>query len=214
MEPQWSCLLVHGPTAETVAYEEARTYGRVLSLREDSGGPLRKGDARELIELLSTPTVGDRPLSVVIGPLDTVSPATGDVLLKTVEEPFVHGPRLYLWARDLGEVIPTIRSRCLLRFAPGEDPRLDFYRDRASKIVSLYVQSNWSALVEEFRESKGEMDLLLEAVVAVISSRILEESLRDELLDLWAELRALRSLKDAPLTPARVLAPFLKKVAS
>lgn len=151
---------------------------------------------------------------MVVGPLDEISSATGDVLLKTVEEPFVYGPRLYLWARDLGEVIPTIRSRCILRFAPGDDPRLDFYRDRASKVVSLYVQSNWSALVEEFREAKGETELLLEAVVSVISARVLEESLRDELLDLWAELRALRELKDAPLTPARVLAPFLKKVAA
>ena len=213
MESRWSCLLVHGPMAESVAHEEARLHGRVLSFGDGSADPLKKGEARELVELLSTPTVGDKPFSVVVGPVDEVSLATGDVLLKTVEEPFVHGPRLYLWARDLGEVLPTIRSRCLLRFAPGADPRLDLYMDRASKVVSAYIQSNWTALIEEFREAKGETDLLVEAVVAVLASRLEEAQMQDDLLDLWSGLRRLRALKDAPLTPARVLAPFLVRVA-
>jgi hypothetical protein len=213
MEPRWSCLLVHGPASESVAHEEARLHGRVLSFGDGSGDPLRKGEARELVELLSTPTVGDKPFSVVVGPVDEVALATGDVLLKTVEEPFVHGPRLYLWARDLGEVLPTIRSRCVLKFAPGADPRLDFYTDRATKLVSAYIQGNWTVLIEEFREAKGETDLLVEAVVGVLASRLEESQMQDDLLDLWAGLRRLRALKDAPLTPARVLAPFLVRVA-
>lgn len=205
--------MVHGPASESVAHEEARLHGRVLSFGDGSGDPLRKGEARELVELLSTPTVGDKPFSVVVGPVDEVALATGDVLLKTVEEPFVHGPRLYLWARDLGEVLPTIRSRCVLKFAPGADPRLDFYTDRATKLVSAYIQGNWTVLIEEFREAKGETDLLVEAVVGVLASRLGDPSVQDDLLDLWAGLRRLRALKDAPLTPARVLAPFLVRVA-
>jgi hypothetical protein len=213
VDSRWSCLLVHGPVSESVVYEEAKKHGTVLSLREDSAtGPLRKGDARELVELLATPTIGDKPLAVVVGPLDEVSAATSDVLLKTVEEPFLYGPRLYLWARDLGEVVPTIKSRCLLQFAPGRDGRLDAYEDRASKVVSAYVQSNWTALVEAFREAKGEVDILLEAIVAVLSVRLMEDPLQAELLDLWVGLRQLRVLKDAPLTPARILTPFLRKV--
>jgi hypothetical protein len=110
-------------------------------------------------------------------------------------------------------VLPTIRSRCVLKFAPGADPRLDFYTDRATKLVSAYIQGNWTVLIEEFREAKGETDLLIEAVVGVLASRLGDPSVQDDLLDLWAGLRRLRALKDAPLTPARVLAPFLVRVA-
>lgn len=85
--------------------------------------------------------------------------------------------------------------------------------DRATKVVSAYIQSNWTALIEEFREAKGETDLLVEAVVAVLASRIEEAPVQDDLLDLWAGLRRIRALKDAPLTPARVLAPFFVRVA-
>jgi hypothetical protein len=53
---------------------------------------------------------------LVAGPLDEADPSTLDILLKSIEEPVLNAPTLILWARDLGGVPHTIRSRCGERF--------------------------------------------------------------------------------------------------
>lgn len=55
--------------------------------------------------------------TVVLGPVDEASGAAIDALLKLLEEG--SWIRVLLWAHDVGEVLPTLRSRCEERWCPG-----------------------------------------------------------------------------------------------
>jgi hypothetical protein len=203
-----SILLFHGPGAEGAAHAAARQHGLVVPFGS-SGEVLKKDDARELVGLLGQMPVGSKAWAVAVGPLDEISPAVADVLLKTLEDFNPNGIRPFLWARDFGGVIPTIRSRCLHEFVPGEDERVSSSRHQAEKLVSAYIQKNWTDLVSELKESKGDEEFVLLAVVDVLQSRLGEESIRSDLLALWGSLRRVFEVREAPLTPARVLSAFL-----
>lgn len=203
-----SVLLFHGPGAEGAAHSAAARHGLVIQFGA-SGEALKKDDARELVSLLGQTPVGSKAWAVAVGPLDEVSPAVADVLLKTLEEFRPEGIRPFLWARDLGGVVPTIRSRCLHEFVPGEDERVVLSRTQAEKLLSAYIQKNWTDLVTELKESKGDEEFVLLAVVDVLQSRLGEDPIRNDLLSLWSALRNLFETREAPLTPARVLAAFL-----
>lgn len=207
-----SVVIFHGPGAEGAAHEAARNHGLVVPFR-NSGEALKKDDARDLVELLSQTPVGSKAWAVAVGPLDEISAAVSDVLLKTLEEFNPSGIRPFLWARDLGGVSSTIKSRCLNEFVPGVDERIESSRYQAEKLLSAYIQKNWTDLVTKLKESKGDEEFVLLAVVEVLQSRLGEDAIRDDLLDLWASLRSLFQVRDAPLTPARVLAAFLRRAA-
>lgn len=206
-----SVVLYHGPGAEGAAHAAAAVYGLVVPFRE-SGEALKKDDVRELVALLNQTPVGSRPWSVVVGPVDEISTAVADVLLKTLEEYVEVRIRPFLWARDQGGVIPTIRSRCLQEFVPGLDERVTLCRPQAERLVSSFVQKNWTGIVSDLKESKGDEEYVLLALAEVIQSRLGEEQVRTDLLNLWKNLRALLEVREAPLTPARVLSVFLAEV--
>lgn len=200
--------MFHGPGAEGSAHTAAKAHGLVVPFGA-SGEALKKDDARELVALLGQTPVGSKAWAVAVGPLDEISPAVADVLLKTLEEFKPEGIRPFLWAWDLGGVIPTIRSRCVQEFVPGVDERVSSSRGQAEKLVSAYIQKNWTDLVSELKESKGDEEFVLLAVVEVLQSRLGEEQIHADLLVLWKSLRNLFEVREAPLTPARVLSAFL-----
>jgi len=203
-----SVLIHHGPGAEEAARNAARAYGLVVPFLA-AGEALKKGDAREVVSLLGQTPVGSKAWGVVIGPLDEISPAVGDVLLKTIEEFNPEGIRPFLWARDLGGVIPTIRSRCLNEFVYGEDDRIGMCRPQADRLLKTYIRKNWTDLVTELKESKGDEEFVLLALVDALQERLGDATVRDDLLRLWGALRELFRSREAPMTPARVLAVFL-----
>ena len=203
-----SVVLYHGPGSEGAARKAARDHGLVIPFWT-SGEALKKGDAREVVSLLSQTPVGSRAWGVVIGPLDEISAAVGDVLLKTVEEFNPEGIRPFLWARDLGGVIPTLRSRCLQEFIPGVDERIALCRPQADKLLKSYIQKNWTELVDSLKESKGDEEFVLLALVEAIQERLGDTTVQGELLLLWGALRQFFESREAPMTPARVLAVFL-----
>lgn len=203
-----SVVLYHGPGSESAARKAARDHGLVIPFGT-SGEALKKGDAREVVALLSQTPVGSRAWGVVIGPLDEVSAAVGDVLLKTIEEFNPEGIRPFLWARDLGGVIPTIRSRCLQEFIPGVDERIALCRPQADKLLKSYIQKNWTDIVDSLKESKGEEEFVLLALVEAIQERLGDETVQKELLALWGSLRELFEIREAPMTHARILSAFL-----
>lgn len=206
-----SALLYHGPGAEGAAHDAAQKFGRVIPFGEP-GAVLKKDAARELVSLLNQTPVGSRPWSVVVGPIDEVRPDTADILLKTLEDPNPVGVRPFLWARDLGSVLPTIRSRCLLEFVPGEDERVLLQRPQAEQLLSLYIQKNWTDLVSELKDIKGEEEFVLLALVDVLQERLGDPSVQGDLLALWRSLRELFQRREAPLTPARVFSVFLCQI--
>jgi len=169
---------------------------------------MKKGDARELVSLLSQTPIGEKPWGVVVGPLDEITPEVGDVLLKTIEE-FVPGKiRPFLWAWDFGGVIPTLRSRTLHTFVPGVDERVSLSRTQADRLLKAYLGKNWSEIVSELKESKGDEEFVLLALVEAIQEGLSDPNLRNDLLALWGSVRDLHTRRTA-LTPARVLAAFL-----
>lgn len=80
---------------------------------------LKTDMAREIVTALYSVPVGVDIGTVVIGPMDSdrANPKACDVLLKRLEEFDDATVQPFLWAFDLGSVIPTIRSRCLARWA-------------------------------------------------------------------------------------------------
>jgi len=84
---------------------------------------LKVDDARQVVSLLSTTPVGTQIGTLVVGPMDNATVFAADALLKKVEEFNGELVMPILWAFDIGGVRPTIRSRCLSRWAPasGED---------------------------------------------------------------------------------------------
>lgn len=204
-----SVVLYHGPGAEGEARRRAREHGLVQPFQSS----LKKEDARELVSLLSQTPIGEKSWSVVVGPLDEITPIVSDVLLKTIEEFNPEGIRPFLWAWDLGGVMPTIRSRCVHQFIPGKDERVTTSLPQAEKVLNLYRDGNWTEIVTELKESKGDEEFLLLALVQVISENLVKDPKDTVLFTLWAGIRELFLSREAPMTPARVLSVFLRGVA-
>lgn len=77
---------------------------------------LKKDALRDLVQNFSQRWPVDNP-ALLAGPIDSVDRGEVlDLLLKKIEEPVFGAPRLILWARDLGGVPDTIRSRCGERY--------------------------------------------------------------------------------------------------
>jgi hypothetical protein len=196
-----SCILFHGPGSESEGHREALAHGR---LHPFTGSDLKKDGARELVGILSQRPVV--PTAVLVGPVDEVTPATSDVLLKVIEERDPLSVRPYLWAWDLGGVSSTLRSRCLLRFCPGVDARLEAYEPMARTVLKAYREGDWVTLIEEVKEVEGT-DLLLRAVVNALTSDLSSPSPTPRYTALWDTLRPM--FDGSPLTPARVVSAFL-----
>ena len=112
-------FLFYGPSAFDSAVVLAASQGDPLEPVGREG--LRVQDSRDLVQIALEGVIGDRPPSVVVGPMDEASPAAADALLKTLEE--VSGVKslcIVLWCRGLHPVIPTIISRCNTVWSPGQ----------------------------------------------------------------------------------------------
>lgn len=203
-----SVVLYHGPGSEGEARKQSHLHGLVVPF--GTGEALKKDDVRDLVSLLNQTPVGSKPWGVVVGPLDEISPSVGDVLLKTVEEFNPMCIRPFLWARDLGGVLPTLRSRCLHEFVAGEDSRVSVSRPQADKLLKAYTQKNWTDIVSELKESKGDEEFVLLALVEAVQERLLAGRDTGEMLVLWRSLRSFFETREAPSTPARVLNIFLE----
>ena len=113
-----SCVLFYGPGARQATLNEAYLTGRMMAPPFGDDG-LKVEAAREVVtHLMSTPVGTDLGV-VVVGPMDQAGEKASDVLLKVVEEFDAKYVQPFLWAIDVGGVSPTIRSRCLERWAPS-----------------------------------------------------------------------------------------------
>jgi len=201
-----SCVLYHGPDAETVGHTAALAHGRLLPF---TGSDLKKEGARELTSLISRGLPGGaRTGSVLVGPVDEVSSATSDVLLKTIEDFNPGGVRPFLWAWDLGGVANTLKSRCVLQFCPGVDPRLEGYEESSQLVLKSYIEGDWVTLVEELKGENQNMDILLRSLVDRVAVGVSVPTPDPKYTHLWDTLRDL--FGPAPITPARVVSSFLQ----
>lgn len=200
-----SCVLYHGPDAEAVGHAAALAHGRLIPF---TGSDLKKEGARELTSLISRGLPGGAPTgSVLVGPVDEVSSATSDVLLKTIEDFNPSGVRPFLWAFDLGGVSNTLKSRCVLQFCPGVDSRLEGYEASSQLVLRAYLEGDWVSLVDELKGENQNLDLLLRSVVDAVAPGMSVATPDPRYTHLWDTLRDL--FGPAPLTPARVMSSFL-----
>jgi len=183
--PYNSALLLHGPGAKQQAHDLVGFLGRLLHPPFGEDG-LKIAEAREIQELMEGTPLGTQPGVLVLGPMDRAWPAASDALLKTLEEfdPIVFRP--VLWAHDLGGVRGTIRSRCLHRWCPGEEPDVDVdLWEQVRVVVDASLKGNRARVLEGIREL-GEAEGVLEIAVQVLRKRA---SMGLAELCLWGRLR-------------------------
>ena len=197
-----SPLLYHGPTSFDEALIEAHKIGRLLCPPVGEGG-LKKDEARDLVELLSYPPIGDALGSVVIGPMDLCLPASGDVLLKTLEDGSDKHNRILLWAYDLGEVRPTVKSRCLPVWCGGAVTVDDDLSDLSERLYRAFLDRDLFEVTSIASEAKSKEAEVLRHFVDFLSDDISKH------LDFWEGLRHLCGYRR--LTPAQFLEPFIKR---
>jgi hypothetical protein len=114
-----TAILFHGPGGEEEAISQAEGQGRLacppICLSKIS-------EARSLVDILDSSSLGSGRAMVVVGPMDELRQDVSDSLLKSLEEFDPNQYGVHLHARDIGEVSPTIVSRCIHRwcFAIGD----------------------------------------------------------------------------------------------
>ncbi len=114
-------VLFHGPGAHRTAQRWAEQEGRVVAQFGAAGKSLKVDEAREIGLLLQLPVIGSRVGFILVG-LDGAAPKSTDTLLKLLEERDNSGPVPALWATDLQDTPPTVRSRCLAVWSAGRVP--------------------------------------------------------------------------------------------
>lgn len=206
-----SCVLYHGPTAQGRAGQAASDWGRVVGTFGHPTEGLNVETVRAAAAAMSAPVMGDQRGSVVVGPVDVLTQeGVIDVLLKTIEEFTYRMARPYLWAWDVGSVRPTIQSRCLVEWCPGQ---VVLDRDlvaAAKSVVDAALAGSVAGVIEGFLEvsrpagedgsaAKGKSqwsdvgDEFLQAVARDLSRRPGTAH-----LPLWEAVRPVLMSKDTP----------------
>lgn len=195
-----SCRLFYGPGSYVEAQKAALNHGPY------AGGPfgddgLKIDEAREVARLAMQPAVGDLGRqSMVVGPMDAIREGSADALLKSIEEIPEFNVRPFLWADDIGEVRPTIVSRCVPVWCHAEEDESE-WSELGSRAVSAYQSGNLPVIIDCVESAKGhERDFLLEVV------RRLPGWMRSDpnsSLDLWDRIR--QTLESDPVSQAQAV---------
>jgi hypothetical protein len=161
-----SPFLLHGPSARAEAVKLAATLGRLLRPPIGDEG-LKIADSRDIVELLDNSPLGDAPGVIIVGPLCRASPATTDVLLKTIEEVDPARVRPVFWATSDTEVSATVRSRCLLRWCPGVEETNEALLASVRTTLRACLESDVASIIES---TKGcEVEPFLRAFVQALA---------------------------------------------
>lgn len=153
--------------------ERTEEVGRMISDPIGDKG-LKVEDSRKIVNLAMNPGVGDRPPSLMVGPLDLATPEAADALLKTLEEVSKTSLRLVLWTDYLKEVIPTIRSRCLVTWCPPGKTWLDplsYMDDSAKSLERAWEARNWAKVVGLLEEAGKAWPDLLKVFCGILSKK-------------------------------------------
>ena len=198
--------LFHGPAAREVALEWAEKKGRLLAPPLGDGG-LKVSTSREVVELLGSVPVGDQVGTLVVGPMDSATPEAVDALLKTLEEISSEVILPALWAEDVSEVVPTIKSRTTEHWCPPDPEATPEapYLSTAESLCEASLRRRTASVIEILQENQGSELALLRASVTVLASKSdWKLSVR---LKLWESIRS--TLQHETVTRQMSLAAFL-----
>lgn len=133
----------------------ARSWGRIVGVFGDPIKGINAETARLISEAARSVPVGDGGTSIVAGPMDVgTSDGVVDPLLKILEEPHPHFPRVFMWAWDLGEVRPTVRSRSLDTWCPGRLPGGTEAGKRAADVLRGFLARDTLAVTGSMLDLK------------------------------------------------------------
>jgi hypothetical protein len=198
-----SPILFHGPASQTRATMAASNWGRVVGVFGDPVSGINAETALAVVTAASSPYVGDRRTSLVVGPVDIgTSDGVNDPMLKVLEEPDPSYPRVYLWAWDEGEVRPTIRSRCLSEWCPGRWPVDGAATQTARAVVRAYAAGDVAAVLDAMSEVQGDAwsaPTVFRALAAELAPRIAGGDAEvGRMLDLWRRVRSVIGTRAVP----------------
>lgn len=200
-------ILFYGPMARDEAIKRASEIGRPVSDPVGDKG-LKVDDSRQIVLLSQSSGVGDKPPSIVVGPLDAATPEAADALLKTLED-LAEGPlRIVLWADYLKGVIGTIRSRTLTKWCPPSrtylDP-LDWIQPSADDLCKAVIVGDEVKVLEILSEpdNKKYFAELLEAFSRSLSKEVPKGNLK--VLKIWSELRGFLDGKGSYLLGVKII---------
>lgn len=176
--------LFHGPEARATALREANRLGRLIKDPIGDTG-LKVDQAREVVSLMMSTPLGTKKGTLVIGPLDfrhDNSDKARDILLKSIEEHPSNVVLPLLWAHDLEEVSPTIRSRCDEKWCPpeGEVEFSEQVEEKANRVWELWSKGDKAAIPAVLSDVKEVRDLV--TALAVICRE-------EKDWDLWSRVR-------------------------
>lgn len=197
MQPYFSPMLFHGPTARQSVLGHAVGLGRLISAPIGDDG-LNIEEARNLADFLERTPVGDKPGVLIVGPLCAATRGTTDVLLKVLEEFRSDVLRPLLWAHDEADVSPTVRSRCVSRWCPGAESSPDGVDEAAKRAIAASQATSWASLIETLSEHKPKD--LLRATARMLAGM-------EGTNPLWLRIRALLAFRE--VSAGELLAAFL-----
>jgi hypothetical protein len=201
-----SCILYYGPGAKGEALEEAYRIGELVAPPFGDAG-LKVAEAREIVRLMDIPPFEGVGV-VVAGPMELATYKANDALLKSIEEFDAETMQPILWANELEEVAPTIRSRCLERWAwlDPDDEEIDEDRDAIEAagrgLVRSALDGDLWAIPDYVNQHKGALADLLGIAAGAIVDDPSERALR-----LWGSLRKVAKRRNP--RPVEVIAAFL-----
>ena len=183
-----SALLFHGPGARVEVDRQLPQIGRRIADPFGEEG-LKIDDARSIIPLMQSASVGDEPGVFLVGPLDLAQQNATDVLLKVIEEFDPDAVRPVLWAHDLGAVSVTIRSRCIHRWCPGAEKSDEEGMEFAFNLVDAAIKKDRARVIEMLRENKTSPESVIGCCVRVVSFD--PDQMTGARYDFWKRLRRL-----------------------
>lgn len=178
-------ILFHGPGSRDKAVSWSIDTGRPVSEPIGDNG-LKVDDSRLIVALANQGGVGDKPPTLVIGPVDRATVEAADALLKTLED-LAEGPlRIALWADFLIGVSLTIRSRTQTLWCPGVVRFPRSVKQAAENIIK--ASRLGTGVLETLCPALDEHDpeILLDALVS---------SMGAEDISLWEKLRPMLGAK-------------------
>jgi hypothetical protein len=180
-------ILYHGPKSRDLAVQKSEEIGRPISDPIGDQG-LKVDDSRLIVSraLVGGSGVGDRPPTVVLGPLDKATPEAADALLKTLEDLADAPLRIFLWADFLSDVSPTIRSRTLHHWSPGPYKISKSLRETCESVIKYSRDEELDGrLIEALLEAleKFDPEVFLDALVFCMAKE------EEYPLGLWERVR-------------------------
>ena len=203
-------FLYHGPEARDKAVSHSLKAGRPVSEPVGDQG-LKVDDSRVIVNLAGDPGVGDKPPTLVVGPLDKATPEASDALLKTLEDLSEAPLQIILWADHLSGVSATIRSRTWERWCPASRTYLSslaHLEKPAQNLAEAVVRGDGPSVLGTLAEAGKEWPELLEALCLVLPNHLggsLEE--RERVLSVWEKVRDILDGKGSVLVAADALLP-------